>query len=42
GGNTTTNISKGDNCDPKVTRLINCSFSASAYFQKKANHWKFS
>ena len=42
GGNPTKNRRKGDTRDPNVTRLIDCPFSASAYFQKKANHWKFS
>ena len=32
---------KGNHKLPKVTCLINCPFAASAYFQKKKNHWRF-
>jgi hypothetical protein len=32
---------KGNRKIPKVTRLINCPFAASAYFQKKKGHWRF-
>ena len=42
GGNAEHNRRKGDTRkNPNVTRLIDCPFAASAYFQKKANHWKF-
>ena len=42
GGNAAQNRRKGDTRKlPNVTRLINCPFAASAYFQKKANHWNF-
>ncbi|KNZ64151.1 uncharacterized protein VP01_10606g1, partial [Puccinia sorghi] len=42
GGNPTKNCCKGDIFDPNVTCLMNCPFSASTYFQKESNHWKFS
>ena len=42
GGNPECNKRKGDGRLPKVFRLINCPFAASAYFQKKKNHWSFS
>jgi hypothetical protein len=42
GGLPERNVCKGDGRLPKVLRLINCPFSASAYFQKKKDHWRFS
>ncbi|KNZ48682.1 uncharacterized protein VP01_548g1 [Puccinia sorghi] len=41
GGNAAHNCCRGDTLElPNFTQLINCPFAASAYFQKKANHWK--
>ncbi|KNZ62090.1 hypothetical protein VP01_1314g3 [Puccinia sorghi] len=42
GGNPTKKCRKEDTHNPKFNCLINCPFSDYAYFQKKANHWKFS
>jgi hypothetical protein len=42
GGLPECNVCKGDVRLPKVSRLINCPISASAYFQKKKDHWRFS
>ncbi|PLW20325.1 hypothetical protein PCANC_08498 [Puccinia coronata f. sp. avenae] len=41
GGTPAANRRKGNTQLPTVSRLINCPFRATAYFQKKKDHWKF-